>query len=52
MFRDDFLTKLDSEPEEKGKEATGNNKKSSGDGALKLQISVPCRGQMRPQTSS
>ena len=32
-----------------GKKSTGEDqKKSSGDGTLKLQISVPCRGQACP----
>ena len=35
------------------KKSTGeNSKKSRGDGALTLQISVPCHGRMRPGSSS
>ena len=50
QFWGDFLTKLHRKPGEKGKTSTGeNSKKSSGDGAPKLQISVPSqpRGKSR-----
>ena len=50
-FGGDVLTNLHSKPGEKGKHSTGeHNKKSSGDGAPKLQISVPCRGRTCAET--
>ena len=42
------LTKLHREPGEKAKNPVES---SSGDGAPKLQISVPCRGRTRPDWS-
>ena len=47
-----FNLKLHRKPGEKGQESTGKKKKSNGDGALKLQISVPCRGRTRPDQCS
>ena len=48
----DFLPKLHSKPGEKGKTSTGKrSKKSSGENAPKLQISVPCRGRTCPDHS-
>ena len=46
IFWGDSLTKLHSKPGETEKKSTrDHSKKSSGDGAPKLQISVPCRGR-------
>ena len=48
--REKNITKLHSKAGEKGKTFTGeNSKKSSGDGAPKLQTSVPCRGRTCPE---
>ena len=44
-FWGDFLTKLHRKPGESNGE---NSEKSSGDGAPKSQISVPCRSRKRP----
>ena len=47
-FGGDFPTKQDRKPGEKKKVHLRHFKQSSGDGAPKLQISVPCRGRTCP----
>ena len=52
-FWGEFPTKLHRKHGEKGEKSAGDNSnKSSGDGALKLQISVSCRGQMCPDNGA
>ena len=47
-----FPNKIPTDNLEKKESSTGeNSRKSSGDSAPKLQISVPCRGQTRPDRS-
>ena len=51
-FWGDFLTQSHSKPGEKGKKIHWRKfKKSGGDNAPKLQISVPCRGRTRPDNN-